>query len=53
MEYIIYVNIESFIKKVDNCKYNPERSSTRKVGKHIPLRIFNVNKLGITLPMTV
>ena len=26
MSYIIYVDIESLIKKIDNHKYNPEKS---------------------------
>ena len=28
---IIYADFESFIKKVDNCKNNPEKSSTTKI----------------------
>ena len=34
--YIIYADIESFIKKIDGCANNPENSSTTKVGEHIP-----------------
>ena len=34
--YIIYVDLESFIKKVDGCANNPEKSSTTKTGEHIP-----------------
>ena len=34
--FLIYVYVESFIKRIDGCKYNPKRSSTTKVGKHIP-----------------
>ena len=28
--------LESLIKKTDNCKNNPEKSSTTKIGEHIP-----------------
>ena len=35
MPYIIYTDIESFIKKVDRCVDNPENSSTTKIGEHI------------------
>ena len=34
--YIIYADIEPLIWKVDNCKNDIEKSSTTKVGKHIP-----------------
>ena len=30
MPYIIYVDIESLIKKIDGCANNPEKSSTSK-----------------------
>ena len=33
--YIIYSETESLIKKIDNCRKNPEKSSTTKIGKHI------------------
>ena len=36
MMYIIYVDIEFLIKNIDHCKNNPEKSSTTKIGKHIP-----------------
>ena len=36
IKYIIYADIEPLIWKVDNCKNNIEKSSTTKVGKHIP-----------------
>ena len=36
MPYIIYADIESFIKKIDACTNNPENSSTTKIGEHIP-----------------
>ena len=34
--YIISADIESLIKKIDNCKNNPDKSSTTKIGNHIP-----------------
>ena len=36
MLYIIYADLESLIKKIDECASNPERSSTTRIGKHIP-----------------
>ena len=30
-----YVDLESLIKEIYNCKNNPEKSSTTKIGKHI------------------
>ena len=36
MVYIIYVDIESLIKKIDNRKNILEKFSTTKIGKHIP-----------------
>ena len=33
--FIIYDDIESLIEKTDGCKKNPEKSSTRKLSKHI------------------
>ena len=38
MPYFIYVDIESLIKKTDGCENNPEYSSTKKAGEHIPCR---------------
>ena len=32
MPSIIYADVESLIKKVDGCKNNPEKLSTRKIG---------------------
>ena len=32
----INVDLEFLIKKTDRCKNKPEKSSTRKVGEHIP-----------------
>ena len=34
--YIIYADIESLIKKIDECANNPENFLTTKIGKHIP-----------------
>ena len=34
--FIIYVDLECMIEKIDGCKNNPENSSTKKGGKHIP-----------------
>ena len=36
MPYIIYAGIESVIRKIDGCANNPEYSSIRKIGEHIP-----------------
>ena len=36
MPYIIYADIESLIRKIDGCANNPEKSSTTKIGEHIP-----------------
>ena len=36
MWYIIYTDIESLIKKTDECTNNPENSLTIKIGEHIP-----------------
>ena len=34
--YIIYVDIESLIRKTDGCANSPENSSTTKICEHIP-----------------
>ena len=34
--FIIYAGFECIIKKIDECKNNPENSSTTKVNEHIP-----------------
>ena len=34
--FIIYVDIESLIEKIDVCKNNPENLSTTKVDGHVP-----------------
>ena len=36
MSYIIYVDIEFLIKKIDGCANNPENYSTTTIGEHIP-----------------
>ena len=36
MPYIIFADIESLIKKIDECASSPEKSSTKKTGEHIP-----------------
>ena len=36
MPCIIYADIESLIKKIDEPENNPENSSTTKIGEHIP-----------------
>ena len=36
MPYIIYADIESLIRKIDECANNPENSSTTKRSEHIP-----------------
>ena len=35
---IIYPDLDFLTKKIDNCINNPERSSTTKIGEHIPRR---------------
>ena len=37
---VIYVDLESLIKKADECKNNPEKSSATKIDRHIPQQIF-------------
>ena len=34
--FIIYADLECILGKTDECKINPENSSTTKVEKHIP-----------------
>ena len=33
--FIIYLDLESLVEKIDGCKNNPGMSSTAKVGEHI------------------
>ena len=34
--FIIYVDLECLVEKIDGCKNNSENSLTTKVGEHIP-----------------
>ena len=34
--YIIFADIESLTKKIGECANNPGKSSTTKIGEHIP-----------------
>ena len=36
MPYNIYADMESLIEKIDRYANDPENSSTRKIGEHIP-----------------
>ena len=36
MACIVYADIESLILKIGGCVFNPEKSSTTKIGDHIP-----------------
>ena len=36
MSYIIYADIESLIREIDGCANNLTKSSTAKIGEHIP-----------------
>ena len=36
---IFYAGLESLIKKIDNCKNNPEESLTAKIDEHIVVDI--------------
>ena len=38
MSYNIHADIKSLIKKNDGCAKNPKKSSTTKIGEHIPCR---------------
>ena len=40
MPYIIYADIESLIRKIDEYANNPENSSTTKIDKHIPVIVW-------------
>ena len=35
-QLIIYADLESLVEKIEGCKNNAEKSSTAKVGEHIP-----------------
>ena len=36
MPYIIYANLECLVKKIDGCANDLEKSSSTKIGEHIP-----------------
>ena len=36
LPYIIYAYVESLIRKIDGRENNSEKSSTTKIGEHIP-----------------
>ena len=36
MPYIIYADIESLIKKIDECSNSPKYSLITKIGEHVP-----------------
>ena len=36
VSFLIYTDLECLTERIDECKNNPENSSTRKVSKHIP-----------------
>ena len=36
MPYIIFADIEFLIRKIHGCADNPKKSSTKKIGEHIP-----------------
>ena len=36
LPFVIYADLECLTEKLDGCKNNPEKSSTTKVGQHIP-----------------
>ena len=42
MTCIVYAHIESFIKKIDGCAANPQKSC-----EHVPLQILNVYNMSI------
>ena len=35
--FVIHADLKNLIEKIDECKLNPENSSTTKIGKHILL----------------
>ena len=36
MPYIIYADLECLVKRIEGCANNPQKSSTIKIGGHIP-----------------
>ena len=45
MPYIIYVNLVSLIKIIDGCANNQINSSTTKISKRIPCRIWEFDHI--------
>ena len=35
---LLFIQILFLLKKMDECKYNPGKSSTKKIGEHTPSR---------------
>ena len=46
MPYMIYADLESLIKKIDECAINQEKSSTTKLGEDIPCGYLVCQQLG-------
>ena len=44
--FIIYADLECIIEKIDECKNNPDNSSTTKVSEHIPSG-FSMSKISL------
>ena len=44
MPYIIYADIEPLIRTIERYANNPEKSSTTKIGEHIPCE-YSTSKL--------
>ena len=48
MPYIIYIDLECLVKRIDGCANDPGKSLTTKIGEHIPCGCsINVNNLLI------
>ena len=45
--FIIYVDLECIIEKIDGCKNNLENSSTTKLSKHIP-SVFSMSTISLS-----
>ena len=45
--FIIYVDLECIIEKIDGCKNNPEYSSTTKLSHHFPSGFNNQRSLSL------
>ena len=44
MSYIIYVDHECLVKRIEGCASNAQRSSTIKIGEHAPCR-YSMSKI--------